>query len=157
MTSSLAPNFWQNAHFPDPTPPQFVIVIGSDTVLSVAPVESFSVMVIVPDAALSARSCHTTFVDPPAATLATACVALCGLDRRIAVDGVKLMTTDSPVADVPPPLVTFAVAEKFCPRATLAALSASVMSTTAGAGAALLTVTATPNDVPTLFAASNAF
>lgn len=62
-------------------------------VSTVAPLALRSVIVSVADAARSARICHDTDCVPPAATVATDWVELCGLSRRIESVGLKLTST----------------------------------------------------------------
>ena len=112
-----------------------VIVNVRLTVPTVAPLEFLSVIVTVVEPARSARSCHETFCDPPAATVATDCVAFCGLFNRTALLGEKLTTTDSPLAADPPVLVTVAVAVNDWPRAMVAGTPLSVIAAVTGAPA----------------------
>jgi len=70
-----------------------VIVIALLAVSTVAPPGARSFIVTVAVAALSARICHDTACDPPAATVGSAWVADCGLSSRIESVGVSLFTT----------------------------------------------------------------
>jgi hypothetical protein len=82
-------------------------------------------------AALSARSCQETDCAPPAATVGTDCVALRGLSSRIEVLGVKLTSTESPLADGPPEFETSAVTPNVAHRRTLAGMPESASAAAA--------------------------
>jgi hypothetical protein len=111
---------------------QFVMVSVRLTVASVV-LPLRSVIVTVAVAVLSARICHETVWDPPAATVATVCVEFWGLESRRALLGEKLTTTESPAAADPPVLVTVAVAVKDCPRRMVAGTPLSARLTETGA------------------------
>jgi hypothetical protein len=110
-----------------------VIVSIRLTVPTVVPLAFLSVIVTVVEPARSARSCQETFCDPPAATVATDCVALCGLFNRTASLGEKLITTERPLAADVPVLVTVAVAVNDWPRAMVAGTPLSAIVVAAGA------------------------
>ena len=97
-----------------------MIVSVRVAVPNVVPLELRSVIVKVAVPDRSARISHATFRLPPAATVATDCVDPCGLRRRSESLGVKLTTTDRPLADAPPVLVTVAVAVNDWPREMVA-------------------------------------
>lgn len=69
---------------------------------------------------------HATFV--PAATVTTDCVVVCGFSRRMASLGVKLISTEYPLAIELPVLVTIPVAVKTWPRREVAGTRLRVMS-----------------------------
>ena len=105
-------------------------------VANVVPAELRSVIVMVAVPGLSARICHGTFVVAPAAIVAIDCVELVGLERRSALDGVKLITTEAPVTLDPPPLVTVAVAVNDWPWRMVAGRLPNVIAMPVGAGLA---------------------
>jgi hypothetical protein len=109
-----------------------LIVIVRVAVPSVVPLELRSVIVKVAVPARSARICHATLRLPPAATVATDCVNPCGLRSRSALLGVKLTTTDRPLAAAPPVLVTIAVAVNDWPREMVAGTPLSAIASADG-------------------------
>jgi len=111
---------------------QFVIVTVRLAVASVVPLEFRTVIVNVAVAVLSARICHETLRVPPAAIVATDCVELDGLFSRNELLGVKLTTTDRPLAAALPVFATAAVAVNDCPRRMVAGTPLSETVTDAG-------------------------
>jgi hypothetical protein len=113
-----------------------VIVTVVDAVPNVTPAELRSVIVTVAVPLLSARVRQDTAVVPPAATVPADCVELVGLVRRSASVGVKLKTTDVPVAADAPLFVTVAVAVNDWPRPMVAGTPLSVIAIPDGAAPA---------------------
>ena len=109
-----------------------MIVSVRVAVPTVAPLELRSVIVKVTVPARSARISHATLRLPPAATVATDCVELDGLRRRSALLGVKLTTTERPLAAAPPVLVTVAVATNSRPREMVAGTPLSAIASAGG-------------------------